>query len=86
MKTVRTKNKGVQGWQEKLQKIYGSFVDFEACSDIYGLAKRLGYKSALTAWRANPIVEGSVYPEDYRKVPKNEKHKRWRGYKNRLLS
>lgn len=80
MKTVKTKIKGVKGWQEKLQKVYSSFDEFASYSAIYGIAQRLGYKNVATAWRANPTIEGSVYPEDLRKVPKNEKPKKWGGY------
>ena len=72
MKTVITKRMRVKGWQEKLQKNWNTFEQFAAASDIYGIAKRLGYKSNETAWKANPMVEGSVYPEDLRKVPKKE--------------
>ncbi len=87
-RTVITKRKGVRGTQQYLQDIYHDFQEFVAWSDIYGVAKRLGYKTNHTAWRSNPIVESSVYPEDLRKVPKGEKTRRWRGYakKNRLLS
>jgi hypothetical protein len=56
------------GWRGKLQDQYSSWDEFKNCSDIYGLVKRLGYKTAKAAWEDNPMVEGSVDPSDYRKV------------------
>jgi hypothetical protein len=67
MKRVKCQS-GIEGAQEKLHNLYSSYEDFHAWSDIYGLAKRLGYKSAETAWKTNPTVEFSTNPSDYRKV------------------
>lgn len=64
---IKTKS-GVDGWQDKLQNVYSSFEEFEACSDCYGLSTRLGYKTARQAWDDNPTVQGSVNPSDYCKV------------------
>lgn len=60
---------GVTGWRNRLRKNYANFEEFEMYSEIYGISRRLGYKSAKTAWRANPMIEGSVNPDDLRKVP-----------------
>ena len=65
-----------KGWQGRLQKQYVDFAEFEAYSDIYGLAKRLGYKSAKSAWKANPTIAGSVYPEDYRVISRHPRKAR----------
>ena len=35
---------------------------------MYGLHTRLGYKTIVGAWRANPVVQGSVDPSDFRVV------------------
>lgn len=59
---------GLKGWRCRLRKNYSSFEEFEAYNRSYNLAGRLGYKSAVTAWRYNPVVEGSTDPGDYRKV------------------
>lgn len=59
---------GVMGWRNRLRKNYASFEEFEAYDATYNLAARLGYKSAKTAWRYNPMIEGSVNPSDFRKV------------------
>lgn len=67
MKQVRCKS-GLTGWQGKLQENYSSFEEFEAYSETYGLAARLGYDDAQEAWDANPIIQGSVNPSDFRKV------------------
>ncbi len=66
MKKIITKS-GVVGWQEKLHKVYSSFEEFEVYSNVYGISKRLGYKNAKTCWKANPLIEGSVYPCDLSK-------------------
>lgn len=54
-------------WHDKLQNVYSNLKEFQAYSDIYGLAKRLGYKSASRAWKANPHIQGSCVPGDYGK-------------------
>ena len=56
------------GWRAKLQENYSNFSEFEAYSSTYGIASSLGYKTAKGAWRANPLIEGSVIPEDLRRV------------------
>ena len=69
MKNKRVKCKsGLTGWQGKLRSQYACFAEFEGYSDTWGLAGRLGFKSAKAAWRANPTVRGSVEPSDYRRV------------------
>jgi hypothetical protein len=67
MKQVKCKS-GLTGWQCRLQKNYFSFEEFEKYSEIYGVAKRLGYESSEEAWEANPIIQGSVNPSDLRVV------------------
>ena len=58
----------MKGWKQRLQTVYESFEEFKAYDEIYNNAARLGYPSALEAWKANPVVDGGVRPEDYRKV------------------
>jgi len=70
MKKVICKS-GLRGYQSKLQDGYANFEEFKAFSDTYGLAKRLGYKNAKTAWKANPTIQGSIEPSDFRKVTVN---------------
>lgn len=70
--TVKCKS-GITGWQGRLQEQYLNFEEFLACSETYGLAKRLGFRTARAAWDANPMVQGSVIPEDYRVVAKKQK-------------
>lgn len=62
-------NSGLNGWREKLQTNYHTFEDFKSFSDTYGLAKRLGFESAEKAWEANPLIEGSTDPDDFRIAP-----------------
>ena len=67
MKTVKCKS-GAIGWQSRLQKVYTDFEEFEEYDRNYGVAKRLGFKSAESAWKKNPTVQGSTNPSDFRKV------------------
>ena len=64
---VRCKS-GLMGWRTRLQNNYRDFAEWEYNSDMWGLATRLGYSSAQNAWKANPVVEGSVNAGDFRTV------------------
>ena len=55
-------------WKDKLQNVYESLEDFKHWDEIYGLVERLGFETAEEAWEANPMIQGSVYPEDYKIV------------------
>lgn len=55
-------------WKSRIRKLYGSFEHWEAYDDTYGLAARLGFSSAKHAWSANPIVQGSLNPNDFKVV------------------
>lgn len=59
---------GLKGWQGRLRNQYASKEEFIAYCSIYSNHLRLGYKSPDSAWKANPIIQGSVVPSDYRKV------------------
>lgn len=59
---------GLIGWQGRLQENYANYEQFEAYAAIYSLHLRLGYEDSRAAWEANPVVQGSVNPSDYRKV------------------
>ena len=59
---------GLKGWEAKLQSVYTNFEEFVAYSNVYGIAKRLGFKTATEAWNKNPRIEGSVNPKDLRIV------------------
>lgn len=62
-----------EAWKGKLQDQYTGYEEFRHYSDTFGLAKRLGFKSARAAWDDNPTVTGSVNPKDYKKVPAEKK-------------
>ena len=64
---VRCKS-GLMGWRTRLRNNYGSFKDWEYYSDMWGLCLKLGYGTPKAAWKANPVIEGSVNPGDFRKV------------------
>lgn len=68
MKQVRCKS-GLIGWQTRLRASYDDNPDsWKWYNEHYGLAARLGYGSAQAAWEANPLIEGSVLPSDFRVV------------------
>jgi len=67
MKRVKCQS-GLSGWQSRLRSVYSSFEEFEAYSGLYGIYGRLRYSSPEAAWEANPVVQGSVIPSDYKKV------------------
>jgi len=69
MKRVKCKS-GIEGWQCRLRKSYSSLKEFSIYANFYGLHKRLGYKTPEAAWRANPLVRGSVNPSDFQRVLK----------------
>ena len=63
-------------WQSRLQDVYANFDEFEAFAETYGLHQRLGYETPRDAWDANPLVQGSVNPADYRRVSETKKRRR----------
>lgn len=60
-------------WQSTLRENYGDdFGAWLAYSDMYGLAGRLGFTTAEDAWEANPTIQGSTDPRDFKVVPAGE--------------
>ena len=60
---------GLMGWQARLRENYdNSFDQWEAYARVYGLTERLGYETPEEAWEANPVIQGSTNPSDFRKV------------------
>ncbi len=51
-----------------LQKNYNSFEGFLSYSEMYGLHKRLGFETPEAAWRANPYIQVTTNPADYKVV------------------
>ncbi len=64
---VKTKS-GLSGWQGRLQDQYEDEEEFLSADAVYGLACRLGFDDATRAWHENPLVQGSVNPDDYCRV------------------
>ena len=65
---VRCKS-GMMGSQGRLRSGYCAYEEFEYYSDMYGLARRLGFKTACQAWKADPVIQWSVEPSDFRLAP-----------------
>jgi hypothetical protein len=59
---------GLTGYQCQLQDNYDNFSQWRAYAEMYGLHTRLGFKTVRGAWRANPVIQGSVEPMDFCKV------------------
>lgn len=66
---VRTQS-GIWGWRSRLQAQYRSLDEFTIYSELYNLHARLGYYKPRAAWEANPVIEGSINPRDFRRVSK----------------
>ena len=73
MKSVKCKS-GIRGWQAKLHEVYDSLEEFRSYAEIRNIHGRLGFKTIAGCWRSNPLVMGSVIPEDLMRVktPKPE--------------
>ncbi len=69
MRQVKCKS-GLTGYQCRLRENYAGFAEFERYAETYGLHGRLGFKTPRAAWNANPMIQGSVDPSDFRKVKK----------------
>lgn len=67
MKRVKCKS-GIEGWQCRLQENYTDFTEFQIYAELWLLHLRLSYKTIRGAWRANPLIQGSVNPSDFRRV------------------
>lgn len=66
-KSVRCKS-GIKGWRGRLQDVYNSYDEFFSYCSIYGNHTRLGFDFPEDAWKANPVIQGSVIPSDYQKI------------------
>ena len=59
----------------KLQDNYENYEEFESYSEIYGLAQRLGFEGPKDAWDANPKIQWSTDPNDFKIVKAGFPHK-----------
>lgn len=71
MTKVKCKS-GIVGWQNRLQKNYSSFEEFESYCEIYNIHSRLGFKTALETWETNPLIQGSTIPSDLQVVSESK--------------
>lgn len=55
-------------WYKFLRDNYTDLAEWIAYSNMYGLADRLGYRTPVEAWNANPFIQGSSNPADYAKT------------------
>ena len=53
----------------RLKMVYvGNYAEWVYYAELRGLHLKLGYATPKEAWLANPMVQGSVNPDDYCKV------------------
>jgi hypothetical protein len=64
---------GLEGWQCPLQDNYDNFEEWAAYAEMYGLHRKLGFQTPLTAWNANPIIQGSVEPTDFCRIVRGKR-------------
>jgi hypothetical protein len=62
---------GITGWQMRMKDNYSNFDEWNHYCDLYGLHLKLGFKAPKAAWDANPLMQGSVAPEDFCRVFRN---------------
>ena len=67
MKRIKT-NSGISGWQCRLRENYTSLEEWTTYAETYNLCARLGFADAESAWEANPLIQGSTNPGDFRRV------------------
>lgn len=60
-------------WKDRVRDIYSSIEELRAYDRTYGIAGRLGYKSATELWNDNPMISGSVHPKDPRVIRRGER-------------
>lgn len=54
-------------WEGTLRDSYHNrFEMFESYSDLHGIAQRLGFESNKEAWNANPKIQVSSDPRDFK--------------------
>lgn len=67
-KQVKCKS-GITGWQMRVRKNWTSLEELKGYDETFGIAKRLGYDSAEQLWDHNPVIRGSVNPDDLELAP-----------------
>jgi len=60
-------------WKDKVRDVYSSLTELRAYDRMYGIVGRLGYSSAKKLWDDNPVIGGSVHPEDLRVMRRHER-------------
>lgn len=59
---------GLEGERSRLRTRYTSAEEWESYAETWGLHRRLGYGTPAEAWEANPLIESSTNPRDFRRV------------------
>lgn len=54
-----------QTWKARVRETYSTIEELRSYDRTYGIVKRCGYRSARKLWNDNPLIGGSVYPQDF---------------------
>jgi len=57
-------------WKMRVRNAYDSFEELKIYNEVYNIASRCGYTSCEEMWEENPIIGGSIHPEDFGLVKK----------------
>lgn len=60
-------------WKDRVRTAYSSLGELKAYDRVYNIVERLGYGSARELWDDNPVIGGSVHPEDLRVMRPSER-------------
>jgi len=58
-------NKDANYWKARVRKVYYSLEELIGYDETFNIAERLGYSSCESLWKENPVIGGSVNPEDF---------------------
>lgn len=54
-----------QTWKDRVQNVYSRLEELENYDKIYNIVKRCGFNSSSELWKANPMIGGSINPQDF---------------------
>jgi len=59
-------------WKAKVQDTYSSLDELVGYDGIYGVAERCGFDNPVEMWEENPMIGGSVNPQDFGRIVGDE--------------
>jgi hypothetical protein len=52
-------------WNDRVRNVYSSLDELTSYDGVKNIAKRCGYGLAEELWEDNPIIGGSINPNDF---------------------